>query len=33
MNDKQKQLIIEHGENLNRIFKTGIEPLTLCKKQ
>ena len=24
--------ILKHGENLNRIFNTGIEPLTLCKK-
>ena len=24
--------ILKHGENLNRIFNTGIEPITLCKK-
>lgn len=24
--------IKEHGENLNAIFNTGIEPITLCKK-
>ena len=24
--------ILKHGENLNKIFKTGIEPVTLCKK-
>lgn len=31
---KQIQLnsIIKHGENLNTIFNTGIEPIELCKK-
>lgn len=31
---KQIQLnnIIKHGENLNNIFNTGIEPIELCKK-
>ena len=24
--------IQKHGENLNRIFNTGIDPVTLCKK-
>lgn len=26
------QQIKQHGENLNAIFNTGIEPITLCKK-
>lgn len=26
------EAIKTHGENLNRIFKTGVEPITLCKK-
>lgn len=26
------QEILKHGENLNRIFNTGIEPVKLCKK-
>lgn len=26
------QRIKKHGEDLNRIFNTGIEPITLCKK-
>ena len=24
--------ILKHGKNLNKIFNTGIEPVTLCKK-
>jgi len=28
----QRERIINHGENLNNIFSTGIDPLTLCKK-
>ena len=32
MNTKQKEEIIKHGEKLNRIFNTCIDPLTLCKK-
>lgn len=32
MKTEQKNKIIAHGENLNRIFNTGIEPLALCKK-
>ena len=32
--DKERMYnnIKKHGENLNKIFKTGIEPVTLCKK-
>ena len=32
MKTKQKQNIIEHGQKLNIIFKTDLEPLDLCKK-
>lgn len=36
MTNKQKtkmyQQIETHGENLNRIFNTGIDPIKLCKK-
>ena len=34
MNKKQRiyQRINKHGENLNKIFNTGIENVTLCKK-
>ena len=27
-----KKQIVKHGENLNAIFNTGLEPLVLCKK-
>jgi hypothetical protein len=30
--EKMYQNIKKHGENLNSIFNTGIEPITLCKK-
>lgn len=30
--DKMYQDIKEHGENLNAIFNTGLDPITLCKK-
>jgi hypothetical protein len=30
--EKMYQQIQQHGENLNAIFNTGIEPITLCKK-
>jgi hypothetical protein len=29
---KMYQNILAHGNNLNAIFNTGIEPITLCKK-
>lgn len=29
---ERKNAIIEHGEKLNRIFNTGLQPLALCKK-
>jgi len=36
MNQKQKELMYSqiraHGENLNKIFNTGLDPVTLCKK-
>lgn len=32
MTPKQKAAIIKHGEQLNAIFHTGLDPLTLCKK-
>ena len=28
----QYEQIRKHGEDLNRIFNTGLEPITLCKK-
>ena len=30
--DKMYQRIKQHGEDLNAIFNTGIEPVALCKK-
>ena len=30
--EKMYQEIKQHGENLNAIFETGIEPVALCKK-
>lgn len=30
--EKMYQRIQEHGENLNAIFNTGIDPIALCKK-
>jgi len=30
--EAQYEEIRKHGEDLNRIFKTGLEPITLCKK-
>lgn len=30
--DRMYQRIQKHGENLNRIFNTGIDPIALCKK-
>lgn len=30
--EKTHQEIIRHGENLNAIFKTGLDPVILCKK-
>lgn len=32
MTPKQEQAIRKHGEQLNAIFHTGLDPLTLCKK-
>ena len=32
MTNKQEKAIIQHGKNLNAIFNTGIDPLTLCIK-
>jgi len=32
MTTKQAEAIRKHGENLNKIFKTGIAPVELCKK-
>lgn len=32
MKPKQLEQIVKHGENLNAIFNTGLEPLVLCKK-
>ena len=32
MTPKQEAAIISHGEQLNAIFHTGLEPITLCKK-
>jgi len=32
MKKAQLEQIIKHGENLNAIFNTGLEPLVLCKK-
>ena len=32
MTEKQKEAIKKHGEQLNKIFNTGIEPIKLCKK-
>lgn len=32
MTPKQRAAIIRHGEQLNAIFNTGLDPLTLCKK-
>lgn len=32
MTPKQKEAIIKHGEQLNAIFHTGLDPVTLCKK-
>jgi len=32
MKESQRKAIEKHGKNLNVIFKTGIDPVTLCKK-
>ena len=32
MTEKQRQAIERHGENLNKIFNTGLDPVKLCKK-
>jgi len=32
MKSKQLEQIVKHGENLNAIFNTGLDPVTLCKK-
>lgn len=32
MKESIKKQIENHGNNLNEIFKTGIEPIALCKK-
>lgn len=32
MNPAQLEQITKHGENLNAIFNTGLDPITLCKK-
>jgi len=32
MKTTQLNQIIKHGENLNAIFNTGLDPVTLCKK-
>jgi hypothetical protein len=32
MTSQQAQAIQLHGENLNRIFNTGLKPIELCKK-
>jgi len=32
MKTEQLKQIIQHGENLNAIFNTGLDPLVLCKK-
>lgn len=31
MNENQKEQIIKHGENLNRIFHLSADPIKLCK--
>jgi len=32
MNVRQEIEIIKHGKNLNKIFKTDLEPMALCRK-
>jgi len=32
MRPSQLEQITKHGENLNAIFNTGLDPVTLCKK-
>lgn len=32
MTTQQENAIVKHGENLNAIFNTGLDPVQLCKK-